>query len=82
MALKRLFIMGKFTMADISQSFYPKKNAEMWQKINSQQNTVCWKQQIYPSPENLAPALLVTFRMSGPRIVLWSFIFSNPRRAS
>ena len=67
MDLKKPFTQGNFTMAYISQSFSPKKNAEMRQQINLRQNIVCWKQQIYPSPENFTPALLVgleTYKMS------------------
>ena len=44
-------------MAYISQSFYPKQIAEMQQQINLRQNTVSWKQQIYPRPENFAGGL-------------------------
>ena len=33
----------------------------MDQKVNQQKNTVCLEQQIYASPENLTPTLLVVF---------------------
>ena len=66
---KKCVNFGKKALKRIKRlSFYPKKKAEMQQKIHLQQNTVCWKQQIYPSPENFTPALLValvTFGMSG-----------------
>ena len=45
-----------------------KKHAKIGPKINHRQNTVCLEQQIYASPENLTPTLLVmleTFRRSG-----------------
>ena len=45
----------------------PKKTPNLDQKVNRQQNTVCLEQQIYASPENFTPTLLVmleTFRRS------------------
>ena len=44
-----------------------KNNAKMGQQINLRQNTVCFEQQIYLSPENVTPLMvvvLVTLRMS------------------
>ena len=38
------------------------------QKVNQRQSTICLEQQIYASPENFTPTLLVmleTFRRSG-----------------
>ena len=46
----------------------PKKNTQnLDQKINQQQNTACSEHQIYASPENFTPTMLVmleTFRRS------------------
>ena len=39
--------------------FVQKKYAKFYQKVNPQQNTVCLEQQIYASPGNFTPALLV-----------------------
>ena len=48
--------------------FYQQKNTlNLDQKVNYRQNTVCLEQQIYASPENFTPTLLVvleTFRRS------------------
>ena len=46
----------------------PKNMQNLDQKVNQQQNTVCVEQQVYASPENFTPTLLVmleTFRWSG-----------------
>ena len=56
-------------MGYILLNFYPKNTQNLDQQVNQQQNTVCLKQQIYASPENFTPTLLVsleTFRRSGP----------------
>ena len=54
---KKSFTQGKFTMAYISQRFYPKKNTEMQQKFYLQQNTLCWMQQTNLSPENFTAGI-------------------------
>ena len=39
---------------------FTKKNTQnLNQKVNQQQNTVCLERQIYTSPENFTPTLLV-----------------------
>ena len=48
-------------------NFYQKNLQKLDQKVNKLQNTVCLQQQIYASPENFTPTLLVmlvTFRRS------------------
>ena len=47
-------------MGYISLNFYPKNTPNLDQQVNQQQNTVCLKQQIYASPVNFTPTLLVT----------------------
>ena len=56
-------------MAYYSLNFYPKNTQNLDQKVNQQQNTVCLNQQIYASPHDFTPTLLVmleTFRRSAP----------------
>ena len=55
----------------------PKNTPNLHQKVNQRQNTVCLEQQIYASPKNFTPTLLVmleTFKRSDqrglPRLVL------------
>ena len=62
---------------DYSPTFdwtFTKKNTQsLDQKVNQQQNTVCLEQQIYASPGNFTPMLLVmleTFRRSGESVKL------------
>ena len=46
-------------------NFYTKKPQNLDHKVNQRQNTVCLQQQIYASPDNFTPTLLVmleTFR--------------------
>ena len=56
-------------MKSKNNQFYQKYTLNLDQKVNQQKNTVCLEHQIYASPENFTPALLVileTFRRSGP----------------
>mgnify|MGYP006908683105 CR=1 FL=1 len=61
--------MGQLTTVILLFEPLPKKNThKMYQKVNQRQNTVFLEQQIYTSPENFTPTLLVmleTFRRSG-----------------
>ena len=53
-------------------NFYQKNLQNLDQKVNQLQNTVCLQQQIYASPENFTPTLLVmleTFRRSEEIII-------------
>ena len=56
-------------------TIYQKNTQNVDQKVNQRQNTVCLEQQIYASPENFKPTLLVmleTFRRS---LIVYSNIF-------
>ena len=62
--------MGQQTTVLLFINFQQKK---LDQKVNEQQNTVCLEQQIYASPENFTPAMLVmleTFRRSETKQIL------------
>ena len=59
--------MGQLTTVLLFIELFPKKYANMDQKVNQRQNTVGLEQQIYASPDNFTPTLLVmleTFRRS------------------
>ena len=65
--------MGQLTTFLLFIELFPKKYANMDEKVNQRQNTVGLEQQIYASPDNFTPTLLVmleTFRMSGATIHL------------
>ena len=59
--------MGLLTTVQLVIELLPKKYAKFGLKIHHRQNTECLEQQIYASPENFTPRLLVmlkTFRRS------------------
>ena len=60
--------MGQVTTVLLLLNFNQKNMLNLDQKVNQQWNTVCLEQQIYASPENFTPTLLVmleTFSRSG-----------------
>ena len=57
--------------------FYKQNNKKMDQQVNPRQDTICLDQQIYSSPENFTPALLLmleTFRRSAPTLCQMSHV--------
>ena len=59
---KKAFYPGSIYYGLHFPGFLPPK--KLRQKINLRQNTVCWKQKIYQSPNNFTPGLMVAFRIS------------------
>ena len=69
--------MGQLTTVLLFIELLPKNTRNLDQKVDQRQNTVCLEQQIYASPENFTPTLLVmleTFRRSAINNQLFSFI--------
>ena len=64
--------MGPLTTVLLFIERLSKKNGQnFYQKVNQQQHTVCLEPQIYASPENFTPTLLVileTFRWSALKL--------------
>ena len=60
--------------------YQQQKRQTLDQKVNQRQNTVCLEQQIYASPDNFTPMLLVmleTFIWSAPDVKLYPCNFSG-----
>ena len=51
--------MGQLTLILLFIELYQKNTQNLDQNVNQLQNTLCLKQQIYASPENFTPTLLV-----------------------